>query len=341
MSTQQTAAGYDITIGSVNFTHNDSKGLISVIVEDHVDMASICSVTVSTAENQPTHTYEIGAKVVIKIKTPEDLFNGEVIAIDHAFQGKGTSSIILKCIDNSHRLGRGRLTRFWNDMKDSDIVQEVGSESQLSVECDPTDEVHKYVLQRNESNIAFLKRLAARNNFQLRVEPGKLLFKKASLNGQSREISTEAGLISMNMSYNSSEMVGEVVVRGWDIASKKEIVGKASASDVQSIGGGKAGHELSSVFGEKTAYVTDVPVRTQQEADMLALAEMERIARQFCRGKCTIVGDDSVRAGTTVSFAKFGANVNGNFYVISSRHIIAPSSGYRTEIAFCSNTMGS
>ena len=48
-------------------------------------------------------------------------------------------------------------------MKDSDVVSEVGAESQLGVEVDATTETHKYILQRNESNLGFLKRLAAPN----------------------------------------------------------------------------------------------------------------------------------------------------------------------------------
>jgi len=303
-------------------------------------MASVCSITVSTAENQPTQGYKIGDKVSIKIQKSEELFSGELIAIDHSFQGKGTSSVILKCLDHSHRLARGRQTRFWNDMKDSDVVSEVGSESQLSVEVDATSETHKYILQRNESNLGFLKRLAARNNCQLRVEPGKLLFKKADGAGYAYELNTDTGLISLNMSYNSSDMVQNVVVRSWDVTTKKEIVGKASASDVQNIGSGEGGAQAAGIFGEQTAYITDVPVTTQEMADELAKAEMERIARRFGRGKAVIVGDSALRAGSTLNISKLGEGVNGAHYVISSRHVIRPQVGYQTEVTFCSNTFG-
>jgi phage protein D len=336
----QTVIGFEVQVGSSTFTHNQSNGLLSVIMEDHVDMASVCSITVSTAENQPTQGYKIGDKVSIKIQKSEELFSGELIAIDHSFQGKGTSSVILKCLDHSHRLARGRQTRFWNDMKDSDVVSEVGAESQLSVEVDATSETHKYILQRNESNLGFLKRLAARNNFQLRVEPGKLLFKKADGSAYTYNLSTDSGLISLNMSYNSSDMVQNVVVRGWDTATKKEIVGKASAGDVQNIGAGEGGPQSASVFGDQTAYITDVPVSTQEMADELAKAEMERIARRFGRGKAVIVGDGHLRAGSTLNIEKLGQGVNGAHYVISSRHVIRPQVGYRTEVTFCSNTMG-
>ena len=336
----QTVIGFEVQIGSATFNHNQSNGLLTVIMEDHVDMASVCSITVSTAENQKTQSYKIGDKVSIKIQKSEELFSGELIAIDHSFQGKGTSSIILKCLDHSHRLARGRQTRFWTDMKDSDVVSEVGAESQLGVEVDPTTETHKYILQRNESNLGFLKRLAARNDCQLRVEPGKLLFKKADAGGYGYTLNTNTGLISLNMSYNSSDMVQNVVVRSWDVMTKKEIVGKASASDIQAIGSGQGGSQAAGVFGDQTAYITDVPVKTQEMADELAKAEMERIARRFGRGKAVIVGDGSLRAGSTLTISDLGEGVNGAHYVISSRHIIRPQVGYQTEVTFCSNTFG-
>ncbi len=336
----QTVIGFQVQVGSASFHHNDSKGLVSVIMEDHVDMASVCSITVSTAENQPTQSYKIGDKVSVKIQKDAELFSGELIAIDYAFQGKGSSSLILKCLDHSHRLARGRVTRFWNDMKDSDVASEVGAESQISVDVDSRPETHKYILQRNESNLSFLKRLAARNNFQLRVEPGTLMFKKAAGSSYTYTLTTSSGLISLNVSYNSSDMVQQVVVRGWDILTKKEIVGVASSSEVQTIGQGELGAQTASVFGEQTAYITDVPVSTQEMADALAKAEMERLARRFGRGKAVIVGDSSLRAGSSLNIQGLGEGVNGSHYVVSSRHVIRPQVGYRTEVTFCTNTLG-
>ena len=40
----QTVIGFEVQIGSATFTHNQSNGLLSVIMEDHVDMASVCSI---------------------------------------------------------------------------------------------------------------------------------------------------------------------------------------------------------------------------------------------------------------------------------------------------------
>jgi phage protein D len=136
-------------------------------------------------------------------------------------------------------------------------------------------------------------------------------------------------------------LVPEVIVRGWDINAKKEIVGTCKGSEVTKIGKGDLGVEQAQVFANEPRNVTDVPVRTQGLANEIAKAEMERIARQFIRGTCSIVGDDSVRAGTMIDVDGLDEGVNGPYYVVSTKHVLSPGTGYKTNISFCSNTKGS
>lgn len=344
MSGKQTssATSYEVTIGGKSLKQPERDGLQSLVVEDHMDMANLATIRIGGAEEQPDWGFQIGDEVEVKMGSGgEAIFKGEVTAMEPGFQVEGTSSITLRCLDKSHRLGRGRETNFWNDKKDSDVAQEVGAKCGLSVDADDTGEVMPYILQRNESNLAFLKRLAARNNFVLRVEGDKLLFKKASFEGSAEKIKMGESLRSMRMSFNTTDMVQKVVVRGWDINKKCEIVGQCSADEVTKIGGGEIGASMAGKFGESTAYITDVPVSTQAMADAVAKSEMERLARQFCHGSCSISGKDTVRAGGMIEFEGLPSGNNGKFAVMATRHIISNRSGYTTEITFCSNTMGS
>jgi phage protein D len=337
------AVSYEVSIGSRSFAQPDSDGMEMLVFEDHVDMVGMLTVRIGGGEEQPAWNFQIGDDVSLKLGSGQtDLFSGEVISVEPNYQVEGVSSITIRAMDKAHRLGRGRKTRFWEEMKDSDVASEVGQECGLSVDADPTEETLPYILQRNESNVTFLKRLAARNNFQLRVEDGKLLFKKASFSGGGVTVTMGDNLRSMRAAFNCSpDIPQKVVVRGWDIANKEEIVGEATSGDVTPIGDGELGCDLGSKFGNSTAYITDVPVANQGMANKVAQAEMERLARQFCRGSCTISGDDTVRAGTMVNFDGLSNGVNGGFYIISSRHVITARSGYTTELTFCSNTMGS
>ena len=231
-----------LQVGGQTLDTNNNNLVRSIVVEDHVDMAGFCSIMLDADPEQKEFPVEIGEPVDVKLKTDSlSVFKGEIISVDHSFQEKGTSTKIVRCIDHVHRLGRGRKTRFWNDKKDSDVAEEVASESGLSVRCDATDDVHPYIIQRNESNVAFLKRLAARNNFQMRVDQEELLFVEASFNGQEVELKNGEDVIALNMGYNSSNMVQKVVVQGWSVKDKKEVIGQCAASEVTKIGGGALG----------------------------------------------------------------------------------------------------
>jgi len=340
MAEDKLAIKYEITIGGTTLTQADADALQMASVEDHVDMVAMATVRVGGAADHPSWSFKIGDEVEVKVDG-ESLFSGEVIAMEPGFQVEGNTTMTLRAMDKTHRLGRGKKTRFWNDKKDSDVAQEVGGESGLSVDVDDTSDVLPYILQRNESNIAFLKRLAARNNFQLRVDGKKLAFKKASFQGSGASVEMGKTLRSMRMSFNSTDQVQKVVVRGWDPATKQEIVGTATSGDVTAIGGGEVGAQSSSIFGDSTAYITDVPVNSQAMANQIAKAEMERHARQFCRGSCSVRGDAKIKAGSMLDMSGLPQGQNGSFYVVASRHIISVRTGYTTEVTFCSNTMGS
>ncbi len=338
----RSATSYKVSCGGTTFEQTGNDGLQRLVIEDHQDACDMLTMTVGGTEGQPSWSFEIGDAVEGQIGSGSvNLFKGEIISVEPGFQVEGISGMTIRALDHAHRLGRGRKTRFWNDMKDSDVASEVGAECGLSVDADATEETHPYILQRNESNIAFLKRLAARNNFLCTVRDGKLQFKKATFSGTTTDVKMGETLRSVRFSYNTSDMVQKVIVRGWDIKKKEEIVGQATSGDVTKIGGGQLGADLAGKFGDATAYITDVPVSSQAMANAVAKAEMERIARQFCHGTGSIQGNDAVRAGSMINFSGLSSPRDGKYYIVSSRHVISNRSGYSTEFTFCSNTYGS
>ena len=337
--TSSTAVGYTMTIGGRQFEQTANDGLELLVFEDHVDMVDMLSVRIGGTESQPEWGFQIGDEVECFLgKGQQTIFQGEVTAMEPSFQVGGNTSITVRAMDKMHRLGRGRKTRFWEEMKDSDVASEVGAECGLSVSVDETEEMMPYILQRNESNIAFLKRLAARNNFLVRVVDGVLEFKKASFQGTATAIQMGENLQSVRWNFNSAGQVQQVIVRGWDPAKKESIVGMAGIEDVTAIGGGEVGAQISAKFGDSIAYVTDVPVSSQSMANAIARSEMERQARQFGRGTGRVKGNDALRAGTMVEFS--GLSEGLNVGVMATRHVIQSKTGYSTEFTFCSNTMG-
>ncbi|MFZ5475678.1 MAG: phage late control D family protein [Myxococcota bacterium] len=331
-----------MTIGGRTFKQNDSQGFEQLVLEDHVDMVEYLQVRLGGTEAQPKWGITIGDAVEVKLGEGGVLmFKGEVTALEPSWSTDGLVQLNVRALDHCHRLARGRKTRFFEAKKDSEVATTVGAESGLSVDADTSEPTHPYILQRNESNLAFLKRLAARNNFLLAVDEGKLLFKKADFSGSGATIKMGENLRSLRMSFNTSDQVQKCIVRGWDILTKTAFVGTATTGDIEAIGDGELGADIAAKFGESIAYVTDVPIGNPGHADTLAKAEINRIARQFCHGSGTMDGSEKLRAGQIVKFEGLQAGHNGKFYIVSSRHIITASQGYLTEFTFCSNTLGS
>ncbi len=146
-------------------------------------------------------------------------------------------------------------------------------------------------------------------------------------------------VIDLRIRLNALGQVGEVIVRGWDIFDKKEIVGKADKGKLTKGGGKKYGIELAeSAFGASKAYVTNYPVANQTQANDLAAALLGGRASQFLRGTGRCRGNAKLKPGATVNLKQFG-DYSGKYYVVATRHHIGPQ-GYITDFDFCSNTDG-
>jgi phage protein D len=331
---------FKLVIGSNEYGQAD--GVVHTInVESHVDMVGMLIARFSLGEHQGAPVWNFGDAVECTFgDASSPIFSGEIVAIEPSFSGESLYSIVIRAMEKTHRLGRGRVTRIFEEQKDSDVVSTVAGESGLSVEAEATNETHSYILQRNESNLAFLKRLAARNNYQLRVADNKVVFKKAQYDDGGPTLTMGEDLISLKINYNTSDLVTQVVVRGWDPASKAEVVGTADINDVDAIGDGDMGMASAANFGENIAYITDVPVSSQAVADAIAKAEINRLARQFARGQGKVHGNNEVIAGGMVTFARAPTGSNGSFHVLSCRHVVGPSSGWITEFTFCGTSYG-
>ena len=122
----------------------------------------------------------------------------------------------------------------------------------------------------------------------------------------------------------------KVVVRGWSIADKAEIVGLGEAADASAMGDAELGSELASqVFGEVSEVVVHKPVNAQAEADQIAKGIFNHMNLQFIKADGECLGNSALRAGEVVALEKIGQGFSGPYYLTSTRHLF-DEDGYRT-----------
>jgi uncharacterized protein len=288
--------------------------------------------------------FAFGAPVDISMgygdRTTLDLMlTGIVTELSTSFPSSGIPQLTVSGYDDSYCLTKGTKSRNWQSKKDSDVVRDIANEYHLKPNVQDTGVVHPRIEMSQESPAQFLNRLAQRNGFEFFVVRDDLFFRKPA-NDEKGAIALEwgRGLVSFSPEINLSEQVTQVEVYGWNIQTKKPIVGRARKGDEpgrdpkrKSNKKRASGSEyLEKVCKQKEATLrVREPVFSQQQADLRARAILKRRAEGFVGGRGESVGIPDLRADTNITLGGLGDFFNTTFYVHQTTHTV-DTSGYRT-----------
>ncbi len=331
-----------IMLAGTEIQQADPKGLVYMSIEDHLDMIGVAMVSLNTG-GIDWSSMTMGADVEVTVgEASTKMFKGIITGLRHSFQ-KGKDVLTVIAMDPLIKMAASRVTKVYGDavaadQVDSDVVSTVIGRAGCSTgKVDSTTPKHKYILQRNESDYNFCKRLAARNGYMLRATEGKIDFIKPQFSGGSVEL-TQENLIALDYTVNPVNVPPELTVIGWDYYAKEKVEGTASSGDVLDIGGGKNAVADNGTIWAETSYVADVLVTSQGGAKEMAVGELNRLARRFIRGRAVIQGNGDIIAGAKVKFSGLMSKFNPEVFVVSARHIVEPGGNFSTEFTFCGNT---
>jgi phage protein D len=314
--------------------------LIDIMVCEDLDKADMCMVRLSNEGFlwSDGDLFKEGKKIKIDLGYNEDLktlFEGEITSRECSFPSKGPSVLAVIGYDKEHRLKRGRKTRSFLKMKDSDIVNQIVGEADLSGEVDPTSDTHEYTFQNNITNLEFIKWLARRNGYEVDVSSQKLRFRKPKY--ETSETVTlkwgdKDGLKAFRPRLSTDQQVTEVIVRGWDPRKKKEIVGKAKKAEIYHKMGCKSYglDKTQKGFGEIQEFIVSQPIFTEQEAKSIAKNWLNKYAYHYIMGFGSCSGNNKLRAGEVVKIDNVGKRFGGKYYIHAIRHMWE-SEGYVTH----------
>ncbi|WP_371665528.1 VgrG-related protein [Streptomyces sp. NBC_01241] len=272
---------------------------------------------------------------------PKPLLKGVVTALEVELDDTGTFTVV-RGLDESHRLFRGRRVASYQNMTLADICAQVAQRAGLKPgTVDVAGPVLEHIAQPNVTDWEFVRDLAEEAGAQAYVVDGQLHITRpaeasgapdGSARADRNPLVLEMGsnLLRCRAGVSSAEQVSEVEVRGWDVKTKQPLVGRAPAGKSARLDLGVSAAEVSAPFGEARFVVTDAAYGAQAQVDQAAKALAERIAGSFAELEAVIRGNPEVRAGSTVALNAVGAPFEGRYTVTSSRHVFDPVRGYET-----------
>ena len=291
--------------------------------------------------------FRIGVAVRLLVQAsgpagPVPLVSGEVTALEAEVGSDGTHSVV-RGLDTSHRLFRGRRVEAYVQMTASDVAAKVASRAGLKKgTMDAPGPVLEHVGQDGINDWDFLRGLADEVGAEVAVVDGALDFRaptdaSEAPGGQagSRQdplvVERGVNLVSLRATVTSADQVPEVEVRGWDVEGKRPFVAVAPAKTRSAKLADVDPAKLAQTFGSPPWPEPVSRYGTQRQCESAAKALAERLAGSFAELDGVIRGNPSVHAGTAIALTNVGGPFDGRYTLSATRHEFSPDQGYLTS----------
>jgi phage protein D len=260
---------------------------------------------------------------------------------------KGFQVLTIEGQATSVLMNREAKTRSWSNKSRSDVVREIGAEYGYEgefLDVEDTGEVLDTVNQSAETDARFLRRLAAREEYEYFVDDAGLHWRSRNQASAPTHVLTwfsdpgRGDILSLSVESDLSRRTGRVEVRGRDPLAKTTIESRATSattkrstlSDILEVVDPETG-ETSLQARNATSSVHPTSATTSGAAERESAARFVRAERETVKLSMQVVGDPTLRAKQVIEVRGISSLLSGKYYVTEAKHILS-SSGYVVDL---------
>ncbi len=268
---------------------------------------------------EPGRTMEIFAGYHLD---ESSLYKGIIIRQKIKVKRSGGSLLYLEVRDKVFKMTLDRKSRYFKDLSDSDLFNQIADEYGISMDSDLTGETHPEVIQYQVSDWDFIVSRAERLGAYCLFLNDKMLIKKMTPTPTaSFSLSYGVDIYDADLEMESRSQFESVIATAWDYTNQELL--NADVEDVSSPAHGNPnGQTLSAVGGVSTFNLKHSGHLSQQDLDAWAEAQMIKSRFARIRGTIKIQGNAGVLLTDSVELKGFGSRFNGNAFVSGIRHNI-------------------
>jgi uncharacterized protein len=279
---------------------------------------------------------KLGARIELSLgygARLDTMIVGEITDLEPGFNMSGPPQLVVRGQDRRHRLNGAPQTRSFEGFTDSQIVQLiVSSVVSPDITIDPTDSgvMHEHRSQNEETDLAFVQKIAARIGYEMVMENAQLLLfrPRANAGAAVATLTLDDDLFDFRP-YMTLLPVTNVTSVGWNTQEKDKLDSPAEAG--RSMGATSGTEQARIVLGGAVDMMVREYVTSQAELDQLSAARLNDKTLDFIRGTGRCRGRTDVRAGKVIHIDKIGKRFSGPYYVTSAAHTYTPGEGYITS----------
>jgi phage protein D len=263
---------------------------------------------------------------------PDEIFRGKVTALEYARDERNAPELSLLAEDALQKARLVRRTKVYESATLAGVANEVARAAGLTPRVTGLTDDLGTLVQLDESDLAFLRRLLARHGADLQVVGEELhVSPRQDVRRGALTLAHGAELREVRIAADLADQVSEVTATGWDAAQGARVTGRSDGSGLGPGRGRTGASVLEDKFGRRAEHLGRLAaMSTEAEARAVASAEHARRARRFVRVTGKAVGSPSLRVGTHVSLTGLPDRWNNTYYVVRAEHRFDLASGYET-----------
>lgn len=278
-------------------------------------------------------TLEFG-KALKVVLGDASLFEGRISAISASFPEGGPPRVGVCAEDRLQDLRMTRRTRSFADASLADVLRSVAADHGLQAQIDVQGDTYRLLAQANQSDLAFVRDLARREDVQVWVEGTQLkAAQRSQRHAAALELAWAGSLREFEVSADLAHQRTGLVSTGWSVADKRAVRHQADAGTIHAeLNAGASGAQtLERAFGARVDTLAHgVPV-ADAEARVLAEASFRHMARRFVVGRGVAETQDGLRVGARITISGVGPLFEGGYTVTDVQIRFDAAQGLRTE----------
>jgi Rhs element Vgr protein len=264
----------------------------------------------------------------------DPVFKGIIIRQSIKTKGDQASQLILDLKDASIKMTVGRKNKYFEEVLDSDVIEELVSSYGLQSEVEATEVTYPHMVQYYATDWDFMVSRAEMNGQLVFVDDGKITVKKPDLSADPLlELAYGHNVFEFDAAMDARDQYAAVKTKAWDYTSQEVLEGEGEDPGFD-LPGNISATDLAAVLGleelpmHHSGRVKDAELKSWADAKMLR----SRLAK--IQGKVKIQGFSDIKPGHIVELAGFGDRFNGVVFVSSVAHRFANNSNWFTTIEF-------
>lgn len=334
---------FTVMVGGIDVTM--TYGIISFMINRRVNRVSVAELVLydgSAATGKFAQSdkpdFIPGATVIIKggyKKDQQVIFEG--IIIKHSIKAplNAPSTLILEIRDKCVKMTINRKNKYYSNALDSTIISAIAGENGVSGKVDPTEALHKEMVQYYCTDWDFVVSRAEANGLLVIPDDGKLNVQKPVfvLNDKSLDLKYGDQIIDFEAEMDARQDYGDVTAQNWDY-TKQDVAEIKAVPPVMVEEGNISGKKESEVLGVSN-YLLQHPGKMENpELTAWANSKLLRSRMAKIKGRVRIFGNNVVKPGDMVLLQGVGDRFNGPAYVSGVLHSYSINSTWYTDILF-------